>query len=88
MFTVVSFLGKVHPEDTFVPDPYGMHAFSFAALMIDDAVAQDRHNLSAYENNYRYMCLAKYPETTVDLWDDNFILPLGNWQDDSHRIFA
>jgi len=86
VFTVVSFFGKVHPEDGFVADPYGMHPFSFAALLIDAAVDQDRHNLSAYEPNYRYMCLAKYPQTAVDMWNDNFILPLGHWQDMSHRF--
>jgi hypothetical protein len=63
-----------------------MHPFSFAALLIDAAVDQDRRNLSAYEPNYRYMCLAKYPQTTVDMWSDNFILPLGHWQDMSHRF--
>ena len=74
VFTVVSFLGRVFPNDTHYPLPYGMHPFSFGAINIDDHVLKDRHDLSVYQQNYRYHCMKNEPETTFNTWTDQTIL--------------
>ena len=74
VFTVVSFLGRVFPNDTHYPLPYGMHPFSFGAIVIDDHVLKDRHDLSVYQQNYRYHCMKNEPETTFNTWTDQTIL--------------
>jgi hypothetical protein len=76
VFTIVMFIGRVHTDDTHYELPYPMHVFSLGTFLVDASVQKDRHNLTNYQQNLRYVCTRREPETTYDEYADNLILPI------------
>lgn len=74
VFTIVTFLGRVHPDDTRLHLPFGMHSFTLGTFLVDGRVAEDRHDRTDYQPNLRYInLLGGEPDLVSDEYVDSII---------------